>query len=147
MDTALANALKRKKELERELERVNQFIDLYGEFAGTPDGADERAMRVAHTSDANMNGSDVFTYKAKVRGRPDDFGGIMEAIMRDAQRPMHRGTLVEEVEKRGHTIPSGDKARYLGTILWRQSDRFESVEGGYWLKGVPVPGSVNDLLS
>jgi hypothetical protein len=36
-------------------------------------------------------------------------------------------------------IPSDDKPRYLGTILWRNSDTFESVDGGYWLKGVPLP--------
>lgn len=140
MDAALANALKRKEELERELERVNQFIQLYGEFSkeSTPD--DDAGIRLAHVSNANMHiKTDAYKFKMKVRGRPDDFADIMEAILRESKRPMPRGILVSEVERRGHAIPSRDKARYLGTILWRQGDRFESVDGGYWLKGVPLP--------
>ena len=74
------------------------------------------------------------------RGRPADFARIMETILKDVRRPLQRGEFVEEVEKRGHMIPSEDKPRYLGTILWRRDDLFESVDGrGYWLKGITVP--------
>jgi len=146
MDSALANALKRKEELERELERVNQFIQLYGEFSKESKADDGVGMRQTHTSNANLHGrAETLRHKMKVRGRPDDFADIMEAILRERKRPMPRGILVSEIERRGHVIPSRDKARYLGTILWRQSDRFESVDGGYWLKGVPVPKSA-DLI-
>jgi len=54
-----------------------------------------------------------------------------------------------EVEKRGIEIPSTDKQRYLGTILWRHRDRFVNIEGkGYWLRnGLPsVTGLVQDTL-
>jgi hypothetical protein len=64
----------------------------------------------------------------------------METILKDGGKPLQRGEFVEEIEKRGHMIPSEDKPRYLGTILWRREDLFESIEGrGYWLKDVPVP--------
>jgi len=82
------------------------------------------------------------------RGRPADFAEIMEVILKEIGRPLHRGELVEEVERRGHMIPSRDKPRYLGTILWRREDKFVSVENrGYWLKWVALPPADDpDLL-
>jgi hypothetical protein len=186
MDQALANALKRRKELELELNKLNQFIHMYHELAGTrqaagvvnhnhifPHSGGGGGARVVgdggiisnHThsitgtnvatggfgsnvmtsENSGLFGSGLLTTgfggsQLKPRGRPADFARIMEDILKDVGYPLQRGMFVEEVEKRGHMIPSEDKGRYLGTILWRHSDVFESVEGrGYWLKGVRVP--------
>jgi len=76
----------------------------------------------------------------KPPGRPADFVGIMARILGDMRRPMQRGELVAAVEERGVTIPSEDKARYLGTILWRNRDQFVNIpEAGYWLADAPCP--------
>lgn len=51
---------------------------------------------------------------------------------------MNRPELVDELEKRGHDIPSDDKPRYRGTILWRNRRRFRNLPGFvYWLIGEP----------
>jgi len=83
---------------------------------------------------------------AKVTGitrktmRPARFVAVIEAILRRAGKPMTRTELTEAVEKEGVEIPSVDKPRYLGTILWREREKFENVGGeGYWLKGVRIP--------
>ena len=52
---------------------------------------------------------------------------------------MQRGELVDAVEKAGMPIISDDKPRYLGTILWRNGDRFVNRADGYWLKHEPIP--------
>jgi hypothetical protein len=51
----------------------------------------------------------------------------------------YRGELVDEMERRGVAIPSADKQRYVGTILWRQAQKFEHVGDGYWLRGRALP--------
>jgi hypothetical protein len=49
------------------------------------------------------------------------------------------------MEKRDVTLPSEDKPRYVGTILWRNSDRFRNLpEFGYWLKERPWPAAGYD---
>lgn len=135
MDQTLANALKRRDELLKELQRLQQFIEMYYELSGTNQEEPDMPKRAGNAFVISAE-----TGIIRARGRPADFARIMETILKDAGKPLHRGQLVEEVEKRGHSIPSDDKPRYLGTILWRNGDMFESVEGrGYWLKGVPLP--------
>ena len=42
--------------------------------------------------------------------------------------------MAAEMLRRGVPLPSEDTARYSGTILWRQSNRFVNVPGkGYYL--------------
>lgn len=138
MDQVLSKALKRRLELENELAKLDQFIDMYRELEGTnreavDTGGNSPAVNMVA---AALRGDQMI----RPRGRPADFANIMETILKDEGRPMQRGDFVIEVEKRGHLIPSEDKPRYLGTILWRREDKFQSVEGrGYWLKDVPVP--------
>jgi hypothetical protein len=148
MDQALANALKRRLELEKELNKLNQFIHMYHELAGTK-GEDgdtphlfeiQPGMLVESPAGAGFQGVVRSGGWIKPRGRPADFAQIMATVLKDVGYPLQRGQLVEEIEKRGHSIPSSDKPRYLGTILWRNGQTFESIDGrGYWLKGVRVP--------
>ena len=47
---------------------------------------------------------------------------------------MTRTQMAAEMLRRGVPLPSEDTARYSGTILWRQSNRFVNVPGkGYYL--------------
>ena len=62
------------------------------------------------------------------------------ATIAEAGKPLTRGDLVERIKATGKEINSKDAPRYIGTILWRNDDVFESVEGqGYWLVGVDRP--------
>jgi hypothetical protein len=150
MDPVLAKALNKRIELENELARLDQFIAMYQELAGTNHetvDAEENSEGLT-VAEAAINGMNDSGGSIRPRGRPADFANIMETVLKDTGHPMQRGQLVEEVEKRGHVIPSEDKPRYLGTILWRREDKFVSIEGrGYWLKNVSVPPSDDpDLL-
>jgi DNA-binding transcriptional regulator YiaG len=77
-----------------------------------------------------------------VRG-PQVVISTSDAILRDNGRPMTRGELADELQIRRVYLPGKDnesRARYVGTILWRNRDRFENIEGkGYWLRDVPIP--------
>lgn len=134
MDAALANALKRQKELLAELEQIEQFLALHKRFAA-PESAPVKRKRVSRPR------------KRMVRSRPDDFVSLMETALRRNSAPMTRGQLAAAVEHQGVRIPSADKAKYLGTILWRNSQKFENIEGkGYWLRGVPLPTTPKDMI-
>lgn len=135
METALDNALKRKKELEDELARVNQFIQMYDQFSGmnlenpaTPSLLDS-AGRIVRA-----------TQKLKQRGRPADFARLIRAILSQSGHPMARGELISILEGGGHSIPSADKQRYIGTVLWRNRNDFINIKDkGYWLRNLPCP--------
>ena len=140
-DQVLINALKRRHELQLEVQRLSQFIDMYNELNGTKREAVDiggNSPKSGHL-DTALAAISESAGMIRPRGRPADFARVMETILKDVNRPLQRGEFVTEMEKRGHMIPSDDKPRYLGTILWRNSDTFESVGQGYWLKGVPIP--------
>jgi hypothetical protein len=136
-------------ELRRELAEIDQFLALYRRYSGT-----DREDHGTHNNSNAVENSESPAIEGgprKQRGRPADFGRIMEGVLKDIRRPLQRGEFVVEVEDRGYTIPSEDKARYLGTILWRQRDRFVNIpDVGYWLKNEPceavayIPGDVVD---
>lgn len=157
MDTALTNALKRKEELEmtiesasKELDEINVFLSLHKRFseAGRPSGSPPSES--ARESETQSSESDEPT-KTHRRGNPAAVARMAEAVLKDNRRPMTRGELASEIERRGLMLPGSDnaqKSKYVGTILWRRTDRFKNYEGrGYWLVGVPLPPSADDILS
>jgi hypothetical protein len=136
MDQAYQKAVIRKKELEDELAEIELFLMLYERFSnGTepePDDARSESDRVEPTRGEPAD-------FPRPRGNPDIIASMAEAVLKDVGRPMTRGELAREIEKRGTKLPAGDKAKYVGTILWRKNDRFANVGHGYWLKGLKVP--------
>src|ERR1700690_2388087 len=133
MATALQNALKRKKELERELAEINRFIALYDQFS------EPRAVVEAAPHDPTIRESRRGTIVNMADGvgksgrvRPLEFADFMEAAIRNRGGPMTRTALVDALQASGIAIPSEDKPRYLGTILWRHRERFVNIAGlGY----------------
>lgn len=157
MPDAYFNALKRKKEIEdsmatlnRELAEVRTFLSLHDRFSGTDaenPGAPEVLMSAIDTPLHQFyGGGDSILDRG--RGKPAVIANMAEAILKDGRKPQPRSALAEEIERRGVILPGrnrAEKAKYVGTILWRQGHRFENHEGlGYWLKGIPIPPSPTD---
>lgn len=68
-----------------------------------------------------------------------------EELILAAKRPLTRSELQDALESRGYQIEGSDKAKVLGTNLWR-SGRFRSLKGaGYWPKQSPIPAEFRDL--
>ncbi|MCI4677254.1 hypothetical protein K9U39_13400 [Rhodoblastus acidophilus] len=140
MDKTLSNALRRKSELERELEEINIFIRLHSKFS-----AIQSPLVMSDSVDAviikgNASTSPAEESSARKRGRPADFVELMKAVLMEAGRPLSRPDFVVELERRGVEIPSEDKPRYLGTILWRNRRIFRNLlNHGYWLASIPYP--------
>ncbi len=134
MSSPYEKALERRKQLEAELAEIKFFLALYERYSGT---------EPEHHEAVEDSEPPVLDFNR--RGNPGKIAAAAEAILRDARRPMTRGELADEIEKRGTALPATDKAKYVGTILWRRGDRFENVDGGYWLKGVGVPAKPDEF--
>ena len=60
---------------------------------------------------------------------PKETAELMERVIREAGRPMSRGEIVDAFDRRDIEIPAKDKARYVGTIAWRQQRGFREYRG------------------
>ena len=119
MDAVLQKVMARKRRLEEELHRIETFLSVYEEVGGEPEmSIDEDAE------------------PAKTRNNPNEIIEAVADVIRAAGRPLMRGDIVDRVEASGIAINSADKPRYVGTLLWRNAERFPNIEGqGYGLKG------------
>lgn len=129
----LAKALKRQNEVRSEFEALQNLISHYQtHLSGKAPAADEQPSLDLRTSSVKARSA----YVARV---------IEEArrLILEARKPLKRGELVRLLERDGLPIEGTDKAKVLGTNLWR-SGQFEQIEGqGYWPKDLPRPPSAN----
>jgi hypothetical protein len=70
---------------------------------------------------------------------PSNIAATVRLILSEAKRPMKRGQLVAELERREIPLAGKDKNKNLGTILWRHSNEFVHLPKlGYWLRDVAI---------
>lgn len=136
MDDVLAKALEKRRILQSELAELDRFIGTYRRLLGT----DREKYEPVQDVNSEYKSAPNVTIIRKRHGRPVQFARIMEGVLKDVMRPLNRAAMVGEIEARGVEIPSGDKPRYVGTILWRERSKFiHIVNHGYWLKYTPLP--------
>lgn len=68
---------------------------------------------------------------------PKEIVQVTAKVLREAGRPMNRTEIIEELETMGISLPGKDRSKNLGTILWRNRDLFQNIDGvGYWFTEV-----------
>jgi hypothetical protein len=150
MPTPLDRALKRLAELQREIDEVTKFIELYQRFEGkvVDAGAQmtffESIPQLIGNETAGGSNQAVDNSARKPRrnrppgATPREIAEIMERVIRESGEPMSRGRIVDALERREIEIPAADKERYVGTIAWRNKGTFVNITGrGYWLRDSP----------
>jgi hypothetical protein len=134
---AVIKALKEKRELERRLAEIDQFLRMYQQFSEGDTDTHSTGEKIESTQR-----SDVQPDALMLQG-PRIVVLHCKTILQNDGHPLTRGQLTAELEARNVKLPGKDKesrARYVGTILWRHPQDFEHVEGkGYWLKDVLIP--------
>jgi hypothetical protein len=101
---------------------------------------------VEATAKASIEHSDAFRTRLKtfrMRGQltPVEVATAARVALLEKGRPMKRGELVTELERRGIPLAGTDKNKNLGTILWRHPNDFVRLEKlGYWLRDVQIEG-------
>lgn len=127
----LANALKRKEELERESKILDELIANYRRN----DAADAAANETVQLGLWDKHGAKRRLEGAKVGEMLDE----ARRLILTERRPLKRGELVSRLEDRGYEVIGTDKNKVFGTNVWR-SGRFLHVPGeGYWPKDVELP--------
>jgi hypothetical protein len=153
MPSPLENAEKRLEELRQEIARVERFIRDYHEFSGSAkrDQSDSSVVPPGFDRDGNVSPQKDIRPVDKWRPdrrrvRPDEIAQMVERLIRDVGSPMTRGQIVEALALRDVDLPAADKARYIGTIIWRHKSIFVNLKGrGYWLRDArPVETGFGD---
>jgi hypothetical protein len=146
MDQAISNALKEKKDLQKRLAEIDQFLRLYEHFSKANQLLADMASPVDKSKKSTQRCPRESVHNVHVQGMlrgPAAVVTVTKAILKDAGMPRTRGHLADELRRRKVYLPGKDTeacARYVGTILWRHDRDFEHIAGqGYWLKDVPVP--------
>ena len=140
MDDALSKALKLKQQLQDELVKVEQFIALHKDIFGEGFGQRELPLDTPKAPNESHQVNSAPLLKAPRKKKPkrlktDRLVRVAERILREVGRPLTRGEMVKELEKRGVRLKSSDNPRYVGTIMWRNREKFVNAGDGYWLRG------------
>jgi len=138
-EQAYENALRRKREIQRELNEIDEFLRLHQKYQGI-DGEQARPSKVPH--DRIRRRISGVAGRADLKGQRspsrDVAAKVAYEILLENGEPMTRTELVEAFDKRGNPIAGTDRAKNMGTIMWRLNDKFVNIEGyGYWPKDVP----------
>lgn len=146
MDSVYDKALKEKTKLKERLAEIERFLDMYEELAGDSitETEPEHSEFPPNQGESSTESVEEAEEEEKVRPRPAQLVSVIADMMRADRLPMSRGTVLARLVAAGYEIPgrnNAEKARYLGTIMWRANKVFENLEGrGYWLKGeIPSP--------
>lgn len=120
--------VEKRELLRQELEKIDNFLELYRELTGTEDVHSEtrpkrRRIRI-HPSLRRERSGTV---------KPADIGPMVRRILLDHGKPMTRSELLAAFRERDVDLAGEDKAKYLGTVLWRMKEAFVNLDGyGYW---------------
>lgn len=69
--------------------------------------------------------------------QPEEIAALARRTLLEVGRPLKRGPLVRAMEERKIPLTGKDKAKNLGTILWRHNNQFVNLEKyGYWPRDV-----------
>lgn len=143
MPDVIERAKARRAELMAEVARIDDLLSRHKALAAEMAAALESPM--PQTSAALKRRAVEHTPTGRKRGpngsSPEQIVSAARDIIVNAERPMTRFELIAPIEDRGLVIGGVDKARNLGTILWR-SKQFKSTGDGYWPDdGEPPPPS------
>lgn len=128
----LAKLLKRREELRIESEALENLISAYTSLSRLQ-GADVEAPQL-----------DLWKIRNSRKAKSAYVGELLAEVRRliiAEGRPLNRGDLVRRLEAAGYLLDGSDKAKVLGTNIWR-SEKFDHIEGqGYWPRDIERPAS------
>lgn len=123
---------KKRAELIKEAVRLESAIDalrstayLFGEDVDAASAMVEDEFKIDVGIDTGTRSSTVL--------QPEDVARLARRTLIENGRPAKRGALVRLMESKGIPLTGVDKAKNLGTILWRFNNLFVNLDGfGYW---------------
>jgi hypothetical protein len=135
MTDLVAEANRRIDELEAELKELRTFVAVAERLSdGTAIGEGSKRKQLRHTPSTPAAGRNTSGSSPKVIVE-----GVFD-ILQQANKPVERRQIVEQLAERGITVPGLYPNKNLATILWRHQRLFEHIQGvGYRWTGEPLP--------
>lgn len=128
----LSKLLKRREELRLESEALDRLITTYRDLALL------EKEREVDQLELGIGGNSKRARSAYVA----EMMAAARRLILSEGRPMTRSQLLRRLEQEGYVVDGKDKAKVLGTNIWR-SEQFDHVDGlGYWPRGTPLPGGI-----
>ncbi|WP_230769209.1 hypothetical protein [Sphingomonas sp. Leaf4] len=123
----IKKAMQKRLSLQAELKKVENFLKMAEDYNGgaLPNLLDTNEI-IKRSEERLRN---------HIQNRRYSTDQVVEAtkkVLSSAKRPMNRFELVEVLDDMNVRINGVDKAKNLGTILWRSPD-FVSTPEGYWI--------------
>lgn len=143
MDSMLGKALNLKDKLQKQLKEIDEFIELYKRLEVDTKSENIEAAQTNFISNEStkdvVEPTKVRASKRRVRGTsPAEIVPIIIDMMRVKGLPMTRTEVLEVLLKQGVEVGGEDKAKNVGTIMWRHDKDFINLSGrGYWLRNTP----------
>ena len=118
MTEVIEKARERLALLEAEVEQIRTFLKVYADLSG-----DKAVDNESDSSDSDEEGAS-----------PAEIVAAAKELMAEHRRPLSRSRLVKLLTEKGLKLPGKDKAKNVGTVIWR-SKQFDNLAGyGYWPK-------------
>ncbi|WP_208110879.1 hypothetical protein [Aquamicrobium defluvii] len=127
--------LRQRADIDRRLRLIEDFIKLSQKLRVSPEVT-----------------QDLFSPTEPARGSarernvlsPATITGYVRQVLIEAGRPLKRGAILRELDLRDVPIVGGDRAKVLGTMIWRArrddgEPAFENTPKGYWPSDLPMP--------
>ncbi len=141
MTNLIEQAREKRDRLAAEIEQLDAMIARHDKVISDLAqmmGANTAPSRNADVRDTPLDTTSVETKRGPNGSPPEQIVRAAILAVENAERPMTRYELVEAVERQGLVIGGNDKARNMGTILWR-SGQFVNGGDGYWPKDSDPP--------
>jgi len=142
-EMAYQNALKRREQLQREIERNRRDLDEVESFLRLCDryASLDSELPLSMPAVTNERAAPVEPVLTPLSGM-DLLPHVRKAIL-EIGKPLVRGEIVRALADRGFRVAGENQARNVGTIMWRakmERGEFESFDKlGYWPADVPYP--------
>ena len=152
-DTALENAqslkselLKKKKELQKELEQVelqlretNRFISAWHAFSTSTFLAKDEWQKDTESYKKGTSKKQSAKERATGNSKKEYVAEQARKIILERGKPVSRADLFKELISRGCTINGKNPEMVLSTMLWRVPEKIIRLKkGGYWLPDKPL---------
>ncbi len=147
-DEAVQRALRRRRELEEEIEQIDLFLSLYERFTGRPAAVRKPSFSEPQESQESQ---DSRSAEERQSGKMDDtmrgggmtqkdFADLARELLLEIGQPVNGPALLRKFHERGRRIGGSDEMKNLTTKVWRARDKIIKIPGaGYWPVDVPCP--------
>lgn len=129
-----------RAKFQSEIERIDELLNAVGQLAELiPDGQAPQEFDVRLT--VGVEPQKPVPSRARNVMSPGEISSFVRDTLIELGKPLKRSALVSELERRGLQLAGKDKAKNLGTILWRHKSQFVNLPSlGYWPSDVPLEG-------